>query len=84
VRAVLDEVGVGSTPELLVFNQGDRLPEGVARAIALRQGGVAVSAVTRQGLAELVRRAEEKLPQAPRWDGGAAEALAAGEGGLTA
>ena len=45
VRACSSEIGVGATPELLVFNQIDRLPRGVGEAIAARHGGVAVSAL---------------------------------------
>ena len=48
VREVLEEIGLGHTPELLVFNQIDRLPPRVGAAIAARHGGVAVSALARQ------------------------------------
>ncbi len=61
VHLVLDQIGLGDTPELLVCNQADRLPPGEARAIAARLGGVAVSALDRSGLAELLGRAEELL-----------------------
>ena len=43
VREVLEEIGLGHTPELLVFNQIDRLPPRVGAAIARaprRRGGV--------------------------------------------
>jgi GTP-binding protein HflX len=50
VREVLGELGLGETPELLVFNQIDRLPPGAGAALAARHGGVAVSALRRQGL----------------------------------
>jgi len=73
VRGVLAEIGLGDAPELLVFNQIDRLPPGVGEAIASRHGGVAISAVTRAGLPELIDRAEdllfeESVPAARRLD----------------
>ena len=61
VREVLEEIDGGRTPELLVFNQIDKLPRGVGKAIADRHGGVAISAVTRAGLGELVERADALL-----------------------
>jgi GTP-binding protein HflX len=61
VREVLVEIGRGDTPELLVFNQIDRLPEGVGRALAERFGGVAVSALHGIGLRELLIKAEQIL-----------------------
>ena len=61
VREILDEIGHAKTPELLVFNQIDRLPEGVGLALAGNFGGVAVSALHRTGLRELLIRAEQIL-----------------------
>ena len=61
VRGILDKIGLSDTPELLVFNQADRLPPGEGEAIARRLGGVAVSATARTGLAELLERAEQLL-----------------------
>jgi GTP-binding protein HflX len=61
VREVLAQIGLSETPELLVFNQIDRLPPGVGRSIAERYGGVAVSALTKAGLRELLARAEQGL-----------------------
>jgi GTP-binding protein HflX len=61
VREVLDEIGFGNTPELLVFNQIDRLEPGVGESLAARHGGVAVSALERRGLEALLARAEEML-----------------------
>jgi GTPase len=84
VRAVLDEIGVGGAPELLVFNQVDRLPRGVGEAIASRHGGVAISALTGQGLEELVRRAEAMLRESERNHRDAVGLLAASGGGISA
>ena len=61
IGKILADIGQGHAPELLVFNQADRLPPGEARAIAQRPGGVAVSAVTGDGLTELLAQAEELL-----------------------
>jgi len=60
VERVLSELEVRDTPRLLVFNKADRAPDD-ARALAVRDDGVAVSSVTRQGFVELVARCEEVL-----------------------
>ena len=61
VRRVLDEIGLGDTPELLVFNQSDRLEAGTAEAIAARAGGVAVSALRGLGMRELLEQVENTV-----------------------
>jgi GTP-binding protein HflX len=61
VHEVLEVIGQGGTPELLVFNQIDRLTPGIGENLAIRHGGVAVSALKRIGLRELVARADEIL-----------------------
>jgi GTP-binding protein HflX len=65
VRRVLEEIGLGETPELLVFNQIDRLPADAAHdvctSIANRHGGVAISALRGTGLSDLLASAEEML-----------------------
>jgi GTP-binding protein HflX len=61
VRRVLDSMGLEGTPELLAFNKIDRLPAGEGEALAERFGGVAVSALERRGLRELLERAERAL-----------------------
>jgi GTP-binding protein HflX len=58
VRRVLDEMQLSETPELLVFNQSDRLEAGLAETIAARAGGVAVSALRRLGLRGLLEQVE--------------------------
>jgi GTP-binding protein HflX len=63
VRTVLDNIKLHEKPELLVFNQIDRLPKGEGEALAARYGGVAVSALRGRGLIELLRAAEQVL-----WD----------------
>jgi GTP-binding protein HflX len=61
VRGVLDEIGLAETPELLVFNQIDRLPPGLGAALAARHGGVAISALRREGLEALLAAVEDRL-----------------------
>jgi GTP-binding protein HflX len=63
VRKVIDEIGLSETPELLVFNQIDRLPEAEGRILAQRFGGVAVSALERKGLTDLLEAVEDRLWQ---------------------
>ena len=60
VRSVLEEIGT-KAPELLVFNQIDKLEPGEGEAIARRHGGVAVSALGRTGLRTLLERAERMV-----------------------
>ena len=60
VRRVLGGIGI-EAPELLVFNQIDRLEDGEGEALARRHGGVAVSALRRTGLRGLLERAERML-----------------------
>ncbi|MDJ0864588.1 MAG: GTPase HflX [Myxococcota bacterium] len=83
VRGVLDEIGLGDTPELLVFNQIDRLESGVGEAMASRAGGVAVSALQRRGLRELLEQVEKALwrEDATDWLRERVTALAAEGGG---
>ena len=61
VHEVLDDIGRRDTPELLVFNQIDRLPPEVGHGLAARHGGVAVSALKGEGLNDLLVRAEQSL-----------------------
>ena len=60
VRCVLQDIGM-QAPELLVFNQIDRIGEGEGDTMARRHGGVAVSALHRTGLRRLLARAERML-----------------------
>ncbi len=61
VRQILDEIGISDTPELLVFNQIDRLPAAEAAVLRENHHGVAISALNRTGLEELLADAEELL-----------------------
>ena len=61
VRAVLGELGLDDKPELLVFNQVDRLPPDEIEGLARRYGAIPVSALEQTGLHELLIQAEEIL-----------------------
>src|SRR4029453_2927849 len=57
---VLDEMGLGAVPELLVFNKIDRLPPGEGARLAREDGAVAVSGRPGAGpAAPAPRRARE-------------------------
>src|SRR5438445_10431070 len=60
VERVLSTLDVAATPRLLVYNKADRAPEAAA-ALALRDGGVAVSSTKRRGFGELLERCEDIL-----------------------
>jgi GTP-binding protein HflX len=58
--AVLEEIGAGDKPRLLVLNKSDLLDEDERREVLLRHpGGVLVSALTGEGVEELRDRIEE-------------------------
>jgi GTP-binding protein HflX len=61
VHDVLGELGLDQKPELLVFNQIDRMPEEEAQALARRYNAIPVSALKGTGLRELLTEAEEIL-----------------------
>ena len=61
VDGILRDLGLDAKPRLLVFNKADALPDGQAASMAHLAGGVAVSARTRAGLEELLRRCDRIL-----------------------
>jgi GTP-binding protein HflX len=65
VHSVIEELGFDDKPELLVLNQIDRLPADQVEGLAKRYQGIPISALTGEGLRELLARAEEIL-----WDDG--------------
>lgn len=83
VWAVLEEMGLRDTPELLVLNQVDRLPPGLGEALAERHGGVPVSALTREGLDVLLDRAAAMLWREERTEHGRRRMAAISAGGET-
>jgi GTP-binding protein HflX len=66
VREVLGEIGAGGIPEVLALNKVDLLSE-VERARVVRRHpeGVPISALTGEGLGELLERVAEALPHPP-------------------
>ena len=84
VWRVLEEMGLRDTPELLVLNQVDRLPPGAGEALAARLGGVAVSALTHEGLDRLLARAAEDLFAEERTEHGRRRVAAITAGGGSA
>jgi hypothetical protein len=61
VEAILTDLELGEIPRLVVFNKADLLPEPEVQALCRRFDAIAVSAVKRQGLTDLIHAAEEKL-----------------------
>lgn len=61
VREVLDEIGASHVPELLAFNKADLSPLEAKRLVAANPGSVAVSAVTGDGVADLLDALGDRL-----------------------
>jgi GTP-binding protein HflX len=61
VYSVLGDLGFSDKPELLIFNQADRLPEDEIMALASRYDAIPISALKGTGLRELLAKAEELL-----------------------
>ncbi len=61
VQRILTELHLDEAPRLVVLNKTDLLPLHEAQALARRFAGVPVSAAKRQGLADLIHVAEERL-----------------------
>ena len=61
VEAILRDLELDGKRRLLVFNKADRLPSGEAAAIAHGRDGVAISALSRDGLPELLHRCDRIL-----------------------
>jgi GTPase len=68
VDRILEELGLASTPRLLLLNKVDRLEPGRTRMLARRLGGLPISAREEQGFEPMLAAAEEIL-----WRSGAAE-----------
>jgi GTP-binding protein HflX len=61
VNAVLDEIGAGRVPQLLVANKRDLDPTAADRLAGSRPGAVAISAVTGDGVDGLLRAIGDRL-----------------------
>ncbi len=61
VHEILGGLGLGEKRRVLVMNKIDRLPAGEGAALAHRAGGVAVSAASREGLADLLHACNRHL-----------------------
>ena len=61
VHTVLGEIQAGDVPELLVFNKADLASEEARRQVKLHPGAVAISAVTGQGLDDLLTTISDRL-----------------------
>jgi len=61
VEQILGELGLLETPRLLVLNKIDRLPAGEGEGAAHSRDCVAISAVTRRGLPDLLHRCDRML-----------------------
>ncbi len=78
VDSVLEEIGAGAAPRLLVFNKVDLLDADEARELAIREPeAIAISAATGEGLDEL-RRADRGGVRGDAAAGGAAAPLLRG------
>jgi GTP-binding protein HflX len=66
VRSVLDEIDAGGVPELLVVNKADRAPGAAARLAGAHEGAVVVSALTGDGVEQLLRAMGDQLRSADR------------------
>lgn len=67
VTNVLAEIGAAGTPQILVLNKADRLRDAGATARRLSEGrtAVAVSALTGEGLPQLLEAIDQALPADP-------------------
>jgi GTP-binding protein HflX len=81
VQKILDDLSLADIPRLVVLNKADLVPPTEARSLALRYGGLLVSAAQRTGFADLIHAAEERLgrekPLMKRYGEAAGEAVEA-------
>ena len=61
VRIVLDDIGAGEVPELMVFNKADVDPSWTAELVARHEGAIAVSALTGEGMERLIETVGDRL-----------------------
>jgi GTP-binding protein HflX len=61
VRTVLDEIGAGEVPELIVINKADRAPDAAKALAHSLEGSVLLSARTGEGVDEFLRVVADRL-----------------------
>jgi GTP-binding protein HflX len=61
VEQILDGLGLGSKPRILVWNKADRVDSELVHTLVRTRGGVAISAVKGQGLETLLQKADRTL-----------------------
>jgi len=61
VRSVLDEIGAAEVPELMVINKADRAPDAAQRLARFNEGSVVVSAISGEGIDQLLRVLGDRL-----------------------
>jgi GTP-binding protein HflX len=61
VRSVLAEIGAGEVPELLAVNKGDVEPVRAAKLASAHDGAPVLSALTGEGVPDLLRRVADRL-----------------------
>jgi GTP-binding protein HflX len=61
VEGILNGLGLLEKPRLMVWNKADLVPRDEMEALLRDRGGVAISAATRDGLDELLRKADRTL-----------------------
>ncbi len=61
VRTVLDEIGAGAVPELIVFNKVDLVGAEAKRLVEGHPGSVAISAVSGEGIDRLLTAVSDRL-----------------------
>ncbi len=66
VRIVLNDIGAGEVPELMVFNKADVEPSWTAELVARHEGSLAVSALTGMGMVRLVETVGDRLRSGDR------------------
>jgi len=63
VRSILEQMSLSATPELVVLNKIDAVAEEKITPLRNELGGVAVSAKTKQGIANLLARLDTLIPR---------------------
>lgn len=66
VRQVLSEIGADRLPELLVVNKADRAPAAAEDLVRRTEGAVAVSALSGEGMPEMLRALSDRLRRSDR------------------